>query len=180
MIPPRPGGGAGAPATAGSGRIRGCPERIQLLSAVAAALAIVGLAGTAHADSFVSSASSAGSASSGSVSDSIEGSSDSSSGDDREVAEGPYRVEAVTVDAARPGTLRLTLRPADLARAAAGFVLRVPQAALGGAPLAAGDVVEARHRVYGVEFRRGATGQPFFLALLDDWQHDLRSRPVTL
>ncbi|MBA2723925.1 MAG: hypothetical protein H0W48_02120 [Methylibium sp.] len=131
----------------------------------------------AQADSFASSASSAGSASSGSVSDSIEGSSDSSS-DDKEVAEGDYRIIEVTELAERPGMMRLKLQAAD--DAAREFFLSLPQQTLAQRGLAQGHVVSARHRPYGLEFARADTREAFFLVLADDWHRELESHAVTL
>lgn len=131
------------------------------------------------AESFASSASSAGSASSGSVSDSLEGSSDSSS-PDRKVAEGEYRVAAVAPVDGRPGAVRLTLQPTQ-ARAGAGeFFLTLPQQALGPQGLAEGAIVSARQRPYGLEFARAQTREAFFLVLHDEWHRELDPRLVTL
>jgi len=132
----------------------------------------------ARADSLVSSASGAGSASSASVSDSFEASSDGSS-KARDAVAGDYRVVDVADAAGRPGTLRVTLQPlADAA--AAPFVLYLPRQAVAGAPLAAGERVQARERDYGYEFRRGEATEPFFLALHDERQRELAPRAVTL
>jgi hypothetical protein len=148
-----------------------CTACVVLLCAVAA---------PARAESFASSASSAGSASLGSVSDSIGRSSNSSSGDNR-TADGDYRVIDVAAWAQRPGTLQLTLRAVDIPERE--FVLRLPVAALAPRGIAAGDVVRLRNREYGLEFARaaqqGATAEPFFLALNDDWRRELDPRAVT-
>lgn len=132
---------------------------------------------SARAESFASSASSAGSASSGSVSDSIEGSSDASS-DDRNVAEGDYRIVEVAELTERPGMLRLKLQAAD--DAAREFFLSLPQQTLAQRGLAQGDLVSARHRPYGLEFAHADTREAFFLVLADDWHRELESRAVTL
>ncbi|MBZ8141151.1 hypothetical protein CLD22_14710 [Rubrivivax gelatinosus] len=151
------------------------PAPSPLLALCAALLLAAAL--PARAESFASSASSAGSASSGSVSDSIEGSSDSSSRD-KEVVDGDYRVIELADAAGRPDTLRLRLRAE--APVAAEFVLYVPRQALAERGLAVGDLVQTRQRIYGYEFRRADTRQPFFLALRPDWQHELDSRVVAL
>lgn len=162
-------------------------KRLARLSTLVApaALALVALgAPPSHAESFASSASSAGSASLGSLSDSLRGSSNSSSGD-RHAAAGDYRVIAVGVDPDRPGTRRYTLVPVE-GSAAGGFELRVPDAALGDRPIAVDDIVQAQTRPYGLAFARGAApgggavAQPFFLVLADDWHGALDPRAVSL
>jgi len=129
-----------------------------------------------RAESFASSASSAGSASSGSVSDSFEGSSDASS--NKKVAEGDYRIIDVA-HAPRPGMLRLRLQ-ATAGGKADEFFLNLPQQAFAEHGLAAGDVVSARHRPYGLEFARSDTRTAFFLVLADDWHRELGSNAVAL
>lgn len=134
------------------------------------------------AESFASSASSAGSASVGSLSDSVKGSSNSSSGDAK-VAAGEYRVTEVAALADRPGMLRLKLQAAAQTGAGGELWLTLPLQALAERAIAVGDIVSARHRPYGVEFARanGANGhEAFFLALADDWQRDLDPRALTL
>ncbi|MGE0315037.1 MAG: hypothetical protein AB7P21_25760 [Lautropia sp.] len=132
------------------------------------------------ASSAGSSASSAGSASLRGSSDSIRGSSDSSR-DDRQVAEGEYRVtDVAAVDAGdgSPPRLRVAMAPAG-ARDAGRFTLELPARALADAPLAPGDLVSARHRDYGIEFARADTGKAFFLVLADAWTRDLQTHRVT-
>jgi hypothetical protein len=133
----------------------------------------------AHADSFASSASSAGSASSGSISDSIGGSSNSSSGDNRRAETGPYRVIDVAQAPAKAGVTRITLR-AVAGDAATQFWVDVPDRALADRRVDKGEVVQVNERVYGYEFAYGDTKKPFFLALQDDWYRDLASRKVTI
>lgn len=143
----------------------------------------IGLAatGSGRADSLASSASSAGSASSGSLSDSVHGSSRSSSGDNK-VADGDYRVIEVAALAGRPGMLRLRMQDATTADAGddRGFLLDLPARALGSGGLAVGELVAVRNRAYGLAFARAATQETFFLALDDAWRSDLAARPVTL
>lgn len=127
------------------------------------------------ASSAGSSASSAGSASLRGSSDSISGSSNSSRSDEK-VSEGDYRVTAVAAVDGKPDLLRLTMEP--LAAGAAGFRLDLPQRALGERRLAAGDIVSARHRPYGIEFARADRQEPFFLVLADDWHRDLQTRAL--
>lgn len=141
-----------------------------------AAVGALTLALGANAESFASSASSAGSASSGSVSDSLSGSSDSSKGD-RKVADGDYRIIQIAQTPDRAGRTRLTLQadnPEDR------IVLDMPQTTFEQQQLAAGDKMYAQNRVYGIEFGRGDTRQPFYLVLADEWYGELASRPVTL
>lgn len=131
-------------------------------------------AGPVAAESIASSASSAGSASVGSLSESIGGSSDASSG--RQTADaGTYRVLAVApLDGGRQ---RLTLQ--SEAEPGRTFTLTLPLAA---ATLVPGARVEVQARPYGLAFAHAgaAPGAPFFLALADDWRHDLDLRRVAL
>ncbi|PQO90716.1 hypothetical protein C5614_27595 [Massilia phosphatilytica] len=143
------------------------------------ALAAAAMSVPAHADSFASSASSAGSASSGSISDSIGGSSNSSSGDNKRAETGPYRVIDVAQAPAKAGITRITLRAAG-GNAATEFWVDVPDRALADRRVGKNDVVQVNERVYGYEFAYGDTKKPFFLALQDDWYRDLASRKVTI
>jgi hypothetical protein len=147
--------------------------------ALALALAAAACTLPAQADSFASSASSAGSASSGSISDSIGGSSNSSSGDNRRAETGPYRVMDVAQAPAKVGITRITLR-AVAGDAATQFWVDVPDRALADRRVARNEVVQVNERVYGYEFAYGDTKKPFFLALEDDWYRDLASRKVTI
>jgi len=131
----------------------------------------------AHADSVASSASSAGSASSASISDSIGGSSNSSSGD-RRVAAGEYRVIDIAQAPAKAGTTRMTLRA--VAEAGREFYLDVPDRALAERRVNRGELVQVNERVYGYEFAYADSQRPFFLALQDDWYRELGSRQVTI
>lgn len=152
---------------------------IDLLRLAPAALLALAASGPCLADSFTSSASSAGSASSGSVSDSLQGSSNSSKGDDK-VADGDYRVIEVADAAGRPGMLQLKLQATAQPGEAGQIRLTLPAQALAQRPVAAGDVVSARHRPYGIEFAHAAVREPFFLVLADDWQRELAPRAVSL
>lgn len=136
---------------------------------------------TTSASSAGASASSAGSVSLRGSSDSIKSSSNSSSGkDENKVADGDYRVTEVAALADQPQMLRLTLRPAVGDAQAAAFTLDLPRRALGERPLAAGDVVSARNRPYGLEFARAqGAAEPFFLVVADDWERDLQTRVLT-
>lgn len=149
------------------------------ISLVVRCLAVAGaltLALAANAESFASSASSAGSASSGSISDSLSGSSDSSKGD-RKVADGDYRIIQIAQTPDRANRTRVTLQADDPAQR---IVLDMPQTTFEQQQLAAGDKMYAQNRVYGIEFGRGDTRQPFYLVLADEWYSELASRPVTL
>ena len=131
-----------------------------------------------HAESFASSsASSASSASVGSLSDSIFGSSGSSTG---AVAEGDYRIIDVAA-AERPDRLRLKMQPVARASDDAAVVyLDLPRAALGDRASPRGDVVGVRQRPYGYEFAWADTRVAFFLVLAADWHRELEPRPVQL
>ena len=86
--------------------------------------AVLGVAMTAHADSFTSSASSAGSASIGSISDSFGGSSNSSRGNNKP-ADGDYRIVEIAKAPGRPGVARVTMQADDPQQR---IVLDLPQA----------------------------------------------------
>ena len=149
---------------------------ISLVVRCIAAAGALSLALGANAESFASSASSAGSASSGSISDSLSGSSDSSKSD-RKVADGDYRIIQIAQTPDRANRTRVTLQADDPAQR---IVLDMPQATFEQQQLAAGDKMYAQNRVYGIEFGRGDTRQPFYLVLADQWYSELASRPVTL
>ncbi len=136
------------------------------------------------ASSTASSASEGVSASVGSVSTSFETSSDSSSKKDK-TASGDYKVIEVAEVAERPGTLRMKLQPvattnAPNADADNSFVLYLPAQAVAQSQVAAGQIVAARQRPYGVEFAKGDTGRAFFLVLHDAWYRELQSNAVVL
>jgi type IV secretory pathway TrbL component len=135
----------------------------------------LGLALQAQAESFASSASSAGSASSGSVSDSLAGSSNSSQDNKRKVADGEYRIIQIAATPDRAGRTRVTMQADDPQQR---VVLDLPQATFDKQGLVAGDVMYAHNRVYGIEFGRQDTRQPFYLVLADEWYGELASRPV--
>ena len=143
------------------------------LACVAAALGATVLA---HAESFTSSASSAGSASSGSVSDSLRGSSNSSTGNGK-TADGDYRIIEVAKAPDRAGIARITMQADDPEQR---IVLDLPRAIVEREGLARGDVVRTRTQVYGLEFARGDTKEAFYLVLADDWNRELEARPVHL
>ena len=134
---------------------------------------------TASAESFASSASSAGSKSVGSLSDSLTGSSNSSSGE-KKVAEGNYRIEQVAEVAGKPGHLRLHLQASATAGAAGAVQLDLPRQAVERQALGVHTVIALRQRAYGMEVALQATQTAFFLLLADGWRNDLDSRAVTL
>jgi len=133
-------------------------------------------AAPAFAESFASSASVGSSASIGSVSDSLGGSSNASS--PNRTAAGDYRVIDVAAVAGKPGVLRLTLAPVAAAAETAPLRLDLPQALVQQHALAAGSVVGARERPYGLEFAKGEPREPFFLVLDDAWYRELHSRAL--
>ena len=139
------------------------------------ALAALTVACHAHADSFVSSASSAGSTSSGSVSDSLNGSSNSST-DKHKVADGAYRIIDIAATPGRAGMTRVTMQTEQQQR----VVLDLPQTTFERQQLAQGDLVYAQNRDYGIEFARNDNRQAFYLVLSDEWYGELATRPVSL
>lgn len=154
-----------------------------LFRIVPIALCALTLATPSLADSGASSASSAGSASVGSLSNSITSSSNSSSPADK-VAEGDYRVVEVVALADRPGLLRVQLQVSASATEAVPIWLTLPEKALAGRALRNGDIVNARHRPYGIEFAHTEeAGRPrtaFFLVLADEWFGELAPKVLTL
>lgn len=147
-----------------------------------AALLASGAAAPAWADpaSSASSASSAGSQSVASISGSIRGSSNSSSGD-ANVAEGEYRIIEVADVSEETGTQRLKLQAVKASGSADDeFFLYLPQQVVEQGRLAAGGVVLARHKPYGLEFAHATTLKGFFMALKDEWYRELQTRPVSL
>jgi hypothetical protein len=62
----------------------------------------------------------------------------------------------------------------------ASFVLTLPQQTFDKQQLAAGDMVLAKNREYGIEFARNDTREAFYLVLADEWYGELGSRPVTM
>ncbi len=147
------------------------------LRSAAALLIVIGTA-PAWAGSSASSASvDASSTSLGVASKSFDRSSDSSSGE-RKTAQGDYRIVQVALAEQRPGTLRLQLQAVADPSAAGALVLYLPEPTLQSHQLAAGQVVKATPRPYGVEFAQA--DKPFFLVLDDDWYQGLQTRRVTL
>lgn len=145
-----------------------------------AALVVCGMSAPAWADpaSSASSASSTASQSVGSISGSIQKSSNSSSGNT--VAEGDYRIIEVADVADQPGTVRMKLQAVKDIGADAEFYLYLPHQVVEQGRLAAGGVVTARNKPYGMEFAHATTLKGFFMALKDDWYRELQTRPVSL
>ncbi|HEY0817224.1 MAG TPA: hypothetical protein VGD46_00500 [Rhizobacter sp.] len=145
------------------------------------ALALGSAAFPALASSTAASSASEGiSASVGSASTSFEKSSDASSKTDKTAA-GDYKVTEVAEVAERPGTVRLALQPvAADAKADDGFYLYVPAQVVARDQVAAGQVITAKPRPYGVEFAKADTGRAFFLVMHDAWHRELQSNAVTL
>lgn len=138
---------------------------------------------SAFAD-FTSSASSASSTSIGSSSVSLEKSSNSSSKGKDAVAQGQYTVVDIAPLTDKPDMLRLSLTAVNGEPGNANdFVLLLPREAAERAQLAAGQVIAAEHREYGLAFAALDTSgktTPFFLVLDDAWYRELQSRPVVL
>ena len=155
------------------------PTHLATLAVILGSAALPSFASSTAA----SSASEGVSASVGSVSTSFEKSSDGSSKKEKTAA-GDYKVTEVAEVAERPGTLRLTLAPvaADAAgtKADDSFALYVPAQVVARDPVAAGQVITAKPRPYGVEFAKADTGRAFFLVLQDEWYRELQSNAVTL
>jgi hypothetical protein len=152
--------------------------RTTLSRAVCLALFAAACSLPVQAASTASSASSAGSASSGSVSDSI-GASSNSSGDDKRVAAGQYRVIDIAAAPGKRDTTRMTLH-ASAAGATREFYLDVPNRALAQRDVAKGELVQVNEREYGYEFAHADTKQSFFLALDDSWYRELGSQKVAI
>jgi hypothetical protein len=118
--------------------------------------------------------------SSGSISDSITGSSHASSPDNKQV-KGDFRVIDVAEVAQRPGMIQLRLQPvAATATADDQVFLLLPREAADQAHVGKDAIVTALQRPYGIEFASGQPHAAFFLALADDWVHDLKMAPLSL
>ncbi|HLO96539.1 MAG TPA: hypothetical protein VK195_19695 [Burkholderiaceae bacterium] len=127
-----------------------------------------------HADSSsVSSALDSGSRSVGSVSDSIQGSSNSSTG--RRVAAGEYRIVEIAALDDHPGLERLQLEGEG-----GRFALLLPAAVREREALRSGDRIAVSTPAYGLAFARAGAREPFFLALDEAWRHEFQRRAVSL
>jgi len=96
------------------------------------------------------------------------------------VAEGDYKVIEVAALAERPGMLQVKLQATDQIGEQGALWLTLPQQALTLRALAAGDVVSASNRPYGVAFAYADSRTAFFLLLADDWRGDVEPKLVTL
>jgi hypothetical protein len=153
----------------------------RLLPVASLALLMASAAVPVLASSSVSSeGSSASSTSVGSSSTSVGKSSDSSSGKDKEVAEGDYRVIEVAAAADQPGKLRVKLQAAADDSVNGELFLTLPPTAVARGQLAQGSVISARNRAYGVEFAAGTKREAFFLVMRDEWFRELDTKPVVL
>jgi hypothetical protein len=148
-------------------------QKLPLLALLLSAAALPALA----ASSASSAASDSVSTSVGSISTSFQKSSNSSS-KGTDVAEGEYRVVEVAAVAERPGTVRLTLQALADPTAQGEVLLLVPVQAAEQGHIAAGQVVTARQRAFGVEFASAQT--PFFLVLHDEVYRELHTQAVSL
>ena len=152
------------------------PTSLRLL----AATALLSLAAApCAADSLASSASSAGSASLGSVSDSIKGSSKSSTGGTK-VAEGDYKVVTVAMVSGQPGMLQVQLQATASNTEQGALWLTLPEQALAQRALVAGDVINASLRPFGLAFAYADSRNAFFLLLDDGWRGEIDPQPVRL
>ncbi len=155
--------------------------RFKLALPLATAIVMAFSSATALADP-TSSASSLASQSVGSSSTSIEKSSDSSSGG-KKVAQGQYQIIDMAAVAEQPGMMRLHLQAATPGATKEVFLL-VPRQAAERGQLAAGQIIEAQDRPYGLAFatveNTAVASAPFFLVLDDQWHRELNSRPVVL
>jgi hypothetical protein len=153
---------------------------VGLAVSLAVSLGLVGTAAMA-ASSASSAVSDSFATSVGSISTSIQKSSDSSSSKDDKVAEGDYRIIEIAAAPARAGMVRLKLQAVAAEAGKAGeFFLYMPQEAFEQSHLAAGHVVTARPRAYGLQFTRAASEDAFFLVLDDERHRELQTRPVQL
>ncbi len=135
--------------------------------------------GAQAASASASSASEGSSASVGSVSTSLRKSSDGSS-KATGFAQGDYRIVEVAAVSGQPDQLRLALQAVADPGESGRVWLDLPQQTAAQHALAAGQVVSATLRPYGIAFAKADTRETFFLVLEDDWYRELPSRPVTL
>jgi len=115
----------------------------------------------------------------GSLSGSINQSSRSST-PGQNLAEGDYRIVEVALLTEQPGMVELSLQAVADAGPDGARTLRLPQKALDRSGLAAGQLVSAHPRPYGIEFAAAPSQEAFFLVLRDDWYRELQSTPLSL
>ena len=116
---------------------------------------------------------------SGSISDSINGSSHSSSPDNKQV-KGDYKVIDMAAVADKPGFVELHLQPVAANAGRRRDLPALPRAAADQGHVATGAVVTALQRPYGIEFAANQPRAAFFLALADDVARDMKMAPVAL
>ena len=153
-----------------------CPTLVALSLLLGATATLPALAASSTASSVSDSASST--ASSGSTS--LKKSSDGSSKTTTAVNSGDYEVIDVARVAERPGTLRLRLQAVADRTIDNEFFLYLPEQTFAQAQLAAGQVIAARQRPYGLEFARSDSGKGFFLVIDDESARDLPSHALAL
>ncbi|MBC7663630.1 MAG: hypothetical protein H7276_07510 [Caulobacter sp.] len=117
--------------------------------------------------------------SSGSISDSITGSSHSSSPDNKQ-AQGDYKVIDMAAVDGKPDMVELHLQAVAANAAVGEMYLRLPRAAADQGHVAKDAIVTALQRPYGIEFAASQPRAAFFLALADDVARDMKMAPVTL
>ena len=117
--------------------------------------------------------------SSGSISDSITGSSHSSSPDNKQ-AQGDYKVIDMAAVDGKPDMVELHLQAVAANAAVAEMYLRLPRAAADQGHVAKDAIVTALQRPYGIEFAANQPRAAFFLALADDVARDMKMAPVAL
>ena len=117
---------------------------------------------------------------SGSVSDSLKGSSHSSSPDNKQV-KGDYKVIDVAEVTGQPGFVELRLQPVAANATAGGEIyLKLPRVAADQGHVGKDAIVTALQRPYGIEFAANQPRAAFFLALADDVVRDMKMAPVAL
>jgi hypothetical protein len=145
---------------------------------VAAAVALFTAAGVQAASTASSAASDSASSATSSASNSLGTSSNSSTGNDRQAMNGDYRIDAIVAVAGRSDRVQLQLKPVD-GNAERAFALELPLQIVDQTALAAGSVVNAQARSYGIEFALAATKQPFFLVLEDAVYDEIAAHRVS-
>ncbi len=145
--------------------------------ALSVALAVAALGARAES-SVASSVSDSVSTSVGQLSKSLNHSSDSSSHHEN-LAQGDYRIVDVAEAAGQPGMVAMRLQPMAEGAPEGLFTLTLPAATVAQAALAAGQVIHADARPYGLQFAKADTREPFFLVMEDAWYRELDSKQVS-
>ncbi len=99
---------------------------------------------------------------------------------DRRHAQGDYKLIEMAAAEDRPGMARLTLQATTDRGEDTELLLYLPQPVVDRHRLAAGQLVHAQQRPYGVAFAQGEPRQAFFLVIDDALQPDLQTQAVTL